>query len=94
MISDVGDALQTRTRRRRWSNDVKAQIVAESRARWEPSSRRSRVGTPQLLSAWRKAARQGLLKLADGTRADGEQARWNGRDPGSAFVRLLPRSAA
>jgi transposase-like protein len=32
MISDVVDALQARPLRRRWSDDVKAQIVAESYA--------------------------------------------------------------
>jgi transposase-like protein len=69
MISDVVDALQARIRRRRWSDDVKAQIVAESCA---PGSVVSEVArrheiSPQLLSAWRKAARSGLLKLPDGT---------------------------
>ena len=68
MIADVVDTLQARARRRRWSDDVKAQIVVESCA---PGSVVSEVArryeiSPQLLSAWRKAARSGLLKLPDG----------------------------
>src|SRR6201997_2187405 len=69
MVSDVVDAVQARPLRRRWSDDVKAQIVAESYARGAVVSevaRRHEI-SPQLLSAWRKAARQGLLKPADGT---------------------------
>ena len=70
MISDVVDALQARARRRRWSDDVKARIVAESYA---PSAVVSEVArrheiSPQRLLAWRKAARGGLLKLPNGTR--------------------------
>ena len=70
MITDVVDALQARARRRRWSDDVKAQIVAESYA---PSAVVSEVArrheiSPQRLLAWRKAARGGLLKLPNGTR--------------------------
>lgn len=69
MISDVVDALQARPRRGRWSDDVKAQIVAESFA---PGAMVSEVTrrqgiSPQLLSARRKATRHGLLKPADGT---------------------------
>jgi transposase-like protein len=69
MISDVVDALQARPLRRRWSDDVKAQIVAESYA---PGAVVSEVArryeiSPQLLSAWRKAARHGLLKPLDST---------------------------
>ena len=71
MISDVVDALQAhRARRRRWSDDVKAQIVAESYAPGAVVSevaRRHEI-SPQLLSAWRKAARSGLLKPPNGTR--------------------------
>ena len=69
MISDVVDALQARPLRRRWSDDVKAQIVAESYAPGAVVSevaRRHEI-SPQHLAAWRKAARHGLLKLADGT---------------------------
>ena len=69
MITDVVDALQARARRRRWSDDVKAQIVAESYAPGAVVSevaRRHEI-SPQLLSAWRKAARHGLLKPPDGT---------------------------
>jgi transposase len=60
MISDVVDALQARPLRR-WSDDVKAQVVAESYA---PGAMVSEVArrheiSPQLLSAWRKAARHG-----------------------------------
>ena len=70
MISDVVDALQARARRRRWSDDVKARIVAESYA---PSAVVSEVArrheiSPQLLSTWRKASRSGSLKLPNGTR--------------------------
>src|ERR1700752_790459 len=69
MIADVGDALQTRARRRRWSNDVKEQVVAESCALGAVVSevaRRHEI-SPQLLSAWRRAPRHGLLKPPDGT---------------------------
>ena len=55
-------------RRRRWSDDVKAQIVAESCAPGAVVSevaRRHEI-SPQFLSAWCKAARSGLLKLPDG----------------------------
>jgi transposase-like protein len=70
MVSDVVDALQARPQRRRWSDDVKAQIVAESYA---PSAVVSEVArrheiSPQLLSAWRRAARRGLLKPPDRTK--------------------------
>ena len=64
MISDVVDALQARARRRRWSDDVKAEIVAKSYAPGAVVSevaRRHEI-SPQLLSAWRKAARSGALK--------------------------------
>jgi transposase len=66
MSSDGVDALQVGARRRRWSGDVKAQIVAESCAPDTVVSevtRRHEI-SPQLLSAWRKAYRHGLL-LAD-----------------------------
>jgi len=69
MISDVVDALQARARRRHWSDDVKAQIVAESYAPGAvvlEVARRHEI-SPQLLSAWRKAARSGLLQPPDGT---------------------------
>ena len=76
MISNgVDAALQARPLRRRWSNDVKAQIVAESYA---PGAMASEVArrheiSPQLMSAWRKAARRGLLKLPDGTEPMGRR---------------------
>ena len=68
MVSDVVDALQGRARRRCWSRDVKAQIVAQS---YVPGAVVSEIArrheiSPQLLSAWRKAYRHGLL-LANGT---------------------------
>jgi transposase-like protein len=69
MITDVVDALQARARRRRWTDNIKVQIVAESdapRAVVSEVARRHEI-SPQLLSAWRKAARDGLLKLSDGT---------------------------
>jgi transposase-like protein len=70
MISDAVDALQARARGRRWSDDVKAQIVAESYAPGAVASevaRRHEI-SPQLLSTWRRAARSGLLKLPSGAR--------------------------
>ena len=69
MISNV-DALPARRLRRRCRDDVKAQIVAESYAPGAVVSevaRRHEI-SPQLLSAWRKAARSGLLELPNGTR--------------------------
>jgi transposase-like protein len=70
MITDVVDASQARARRRRWRDDVKAQIVAESRAPGAVVSevaRRHEI-SPQLLSTWRKAARDGLLKAPSGAK--------------------------
>ena len=69
MIADVVDGLQARARRRHWRDDVKAQIVAES---FTPGAVVSEVArrhglSPQHLSAWRKATRDGLLKLPDDT---------------------------
>jgi transposase-like protein len=52
-------------RRRRWSEDVKGQIVTESflpRAVASEVARRHGL-SPQHLSTWRKAARTGLLRL-------------------------------
>src|SRR5246127_4519860 len=69
MISDVVEALQARPLRRRWSDDVKAQIVAESCAPGAVVSevaRRHEISPPHL-AAWRKAARHGVLKPADST---------------------------
>jgi transposase-like protein len=65
---DVVDTLHARPLRRRWNDDVKAQLVAESYA---PGAVVSQVAhrhkiSPQLLSAWRKAARRRLLKPVDG----------------------------
>jgi len=53
-------------RRRRWSDEVKGQVVVES---YEPGAVVSEVArrhdmTPQHLFAWRKAARAGRLVLA------------------------------
>src|SRR6516162_5715506 len=70
MISDVVDALQARRLRRRWGDDVKAQIVAESYAPGVMVSevaRRHEI-SPQLLSTWRRVVRDGLLKPPDGTK--------------------------
>ncbi|WP_456710931.1 MULTISPECIES: transposase [Bradyrhizobium] len=68
-ISNVVDASQPRCLRRRWSDDVKAQVVAASYA---PGAVVSEVARrheilPQQLSAWRSAARDGVLKLPDGS---------------------------
>ena len=49
---------------RRWSDDVKAQNVAESYA---SGAMVSEVARRHEISAWRKAAGHGLLKPADGT---------------------------
>ena len=70
MIWDVVDGLQVRPRRRRWRDDVKAQIVADSCAPGAVVSevaRRHEI-SPQLLSTWRKAARDGLLKALGGAK--------------------------
>ena len=66
MISDV-DALPARRLRRRWRDDVKTQIVAESYAPGAMVSEVARRHEISRLSAWRRAARQGLLKLPHGT---------------------------
>ncbi len=68
MIERVVDASQLRVRRR-WSDEVKRRIVSES---FVPGAIVSDVArrhdlSPQHLSAWRKAVRDGLLKLPDGT---------------------------
>jgi transposase-like protein len=69
MVDHIVDASEPvgGPRRRRWSDEVKARIVAESFA---PGAIVSEVArrhglTPQHLSAWRKAARAGVLKLPD-----------------------------
>src|ERR1700756_4634778 len=69
MISDIVDALPARSLRRRWSDDVKAQIGAEpsaSGAVVSEAARRHEI-SPQHLAAWRRAAHHGLLKPPDGT---------------------------
>jgi transposase len=78
MVDRIFDALEPRGRvdiqvgvgrRRRWSDEVKGRIVAESYA---PGAIVSEVArrhdiSPQHLFAWRKAARSGALSLpADG----------------------------
>ncbi len=67
MVEQVVDASQpqARTSRRRWSDELKARIVAESFA---PGAVMSDVArrhglSSQHLSAWRRAARAGLLSL-------------------------------
>src|ERR1700681_129438 len=69
MIKHAVEVSQPPVRRRRWSEAIKARIVAESFA---PGAVVSEVArrhdlSPQHLSAWRKAARSGLLKLPNGT---------------------------
>jgi transposase-like protein len=77
-------------RRRRWSDAIKARIVAESFAPgtvvWEVSRRHDL--SPQHLSAWRKAARSGLLKLPNGT------SRRRRGPPARARLRISARQAA
>jgi transposase len=78
MVDHIGDASEPRGRvdirvgmgrRRRWSDEAKGRLVAESYA---PGAVVSEVArrhdmSPQHLFAWRKAARAGLLTLpADG----------------------------
>jgi transposase len=74
MVDHIVEALEHRGRidirtgvgrRRRWSDEVKGQVVAES---YEPGAVVSEVArrhdmTPQHLFAWRKAARAGRLVL-------------------------------
>ena len=74
MVDDIVEASEHRGRidirtgvgrRRRWSDEVKGQVVAES---YEPGAVVSEVArrhdmTPQHLFAWRKAARTGRLVL-------------------------------
>jgi transposase len=74
MVDDIVDAWKPRGRvdiqvgagrRRRWSDEIKGRIVAESYA---PGAVVSEVArrhgiSPQHLFAWRKAARAGLLRL-------------------------------
>src|SRR5437588_8052919 len=74
MVDDIVDASERRGRidirtgvgrRRRWSDEVKGKVVAES---YEPGVVVSEVArrhdiTPQHLFGWRKAARAGRLTL-------------------------------
>ena len=62
--------------RRSWSDDVKAQIVRES---FEPGARVSEVArrhriSPQQLTLWRRAAREGRLSTFSGAEAKAEDA--------------------
>jgi transposase-like protein len=67
MFGDVVDASEPQgaVRRRRWSDEIKGRIVAESFAPGAVVSdvARRRGLSPQHLSAWRRAARARLLKL-------------------------------
>ncbi len=61
------EVVSGRTGRRRWPDEVKARIVRESLA---PGVRVGEVAqrygmAPQQLTQWRRAAREGLLALAD-----------------------------
>ena len=78
MVDHIVDASQPRgrvdiqvgvVRRRRWSDEIKGRIVAESYAPGAIVSEVARCHdiSPQHLFAWRKAARSGALSLpADG----------------------------
>jgi transposase len=58
-----GRRITGRVRRRRWSDEVKSRIVAESYGPGAIASEVARRHDPcsQQLSAWRKAVRDGLL---------------------------------
>src|SRR5215831_13821297 len=88
MISNV-DALPARRLRRRWRDDVKAQIVAESYAPGAVASevaRRYEI-SPQLPFGLAQGCPPRLAEAAARHRANGDEARRNGRDPGSEFVK-------
>ena len=66
MVEHVIDASEPQGRaRRRWSDEVKGRIVAESLAPGAVASvvARRHGLSPQHLSAWRRTARAGLLRL-------------------------------
>jgi hypothetical protein len=94
MISEAVDRFPVRVRRRRWSAEVKAQIVAESFAAGAVVStvaRRHGI-SPRHLSVWRKAARIGLLKLpidAVVTISSGMSARQGLSSGGETVIGLL-----
>src|SRR5215207_6025951 len=73
MVEQVIDASEPQGRPRRcWGDEIKGRIVAESLAPGAVASGVARRHglSPQHLSAWRRAARAGLLKLpAMGTAA-------------------------
>ena len=96
MIEHAVEVSQPSVRRRRWSDAIKARIVEESFA---PDAVVSEVArrhdlSPQHLSAWRKAARCGLLKLPNGTRpgASSRQAPGVFDRPGPGHEFIQPRS--
>jgi transposase len=66
------EVVEGATGRRRWSDGAKARIVAESFARGaKVNAVAGRHGiSPQQLTGWRRAARDGLLAIPEGPGAD------------------------